>query len=77
MNYRNFQQEPLISFNPDDTIRELLGFSPETLYEKYNLSHNPVDVISFDNIFIETDKTQGMIVKIKKQAKSKGCRSWF
>ena len=29
--------------------------------ERNNLSSNPVDIISFDNIFIETDIAQGMI----------------
>ena len=31
------------------------GFNVRTLYEEYNLSTNPVDIISFNNIFIETD----------------------
>ena len=47
------KQELLVSFLPDDSIREILGFNAVTLYEKYNLSPNTVDIISFD-IFIET-----------------------
>ena len=56
-------EESAISFIPDDSIRDLLGFNKTSIYEKYNLSPNPVDIISFDNIFIETDIAQGMIFK--------------
>ena len=54
-------ERPIISFMFDDTIRDLLGFNARTLYEEYNLSPDPVDIISFKNIFIETDITKGMI----------------
>ena len=47
----------------DDSIRHLLGFNARTLYEKDNLSTNPVDIVSFNNIFIETDFAKGMIFK--------------
>ena len=47
-------QGPVITFVPDDSIRDLLGFNRTTIYEEYNLSPNPVDIISFNNIFIET-----------------------
>ena len=47
----------------DDNIGNLPGFNETTLWEEYNLSPNPVDVLSFDNIFIETDIAQGMIFK--------------
>ena len=47
------RQEPLKSFIPDDSIRNLLGFNTRTIYEKYKLSPNPNDILSFDNIFIE------------------------
>ena len=50
----------------DDSIKDLLGFHPITLYEKYNLSSNPVDFLSFDNIFVECDIAQGMIFKGRK-----------
>ena len=42
---------PIISFMFDDSKRDLLGFNARTLYEKYNLSPNPVDILSFDNFF--------------------------
>ena len=57
------QQGPIISFMFDDSIRDLLGFIAKTLYEQYTLSNNPVDIISFNNIFIETDIAKGMIFK--------------
>ena len=50
----------------DDSIRDLLGFNARTLYEEYNLSPNPVDIISFNNSFIETDIAKGMIFKGKR-----------
>ena len=50
----------------DDSIRDLLGFNARTLSEKYNSSPNPVDIISFNNIFIETDIAKGMIFKGKR-----------
>ena len=54
-------QGPIISFTFDDSIKDLLGFHAITLYEEYNLSTNPVDILSFDNIFLECDIAQGMI----------------
>ena len=59
-------QGPIISFMFDDSIRELLGVNARTLYEKSNLSSNPVDIISFDNVFIETDIARGMNFKGKR-----------
>ena len=56
-------QESAISFRASDSIGSLLGFNKRTIYEEYNLSDNPVDILSFDNIFIETDIAQGMIFK--------------
>ena len=50
----------------DDSIIDLLGFNARTLYEEYNLSSNSVDIISFNNIFIETDIAKGMIFKGKR-----------
>ena len=44
----------------------LLGFNKTTIYEEYNLSPNPVDILSFDIIFIETDIAKGMIFKGKR-----------
>ena len=56
-------QESAISFKTEDSIGSLLGFNKRTIYEEYNPSDNPVDILSFDNIFIETVIAQGMIFK--------------
>ena len=57
---------PQISFVFDDIIGILLGFNEILVWGKYNLSDNPVDILSFDNIFIETDIAKGMIFKGKR-----------
>ena len=59
-------QGPVITFAPNDSIGSLLGFGKTTIYEEYNISPNPVDIISFDNIFIECDIAKGMIFKGKR-----------
>ena len=59
-------QGPVITFVPDDCIRDLLGFNKTTIFEEYNLSPNPVDILSFDNIFLECDIAHGMIFKVRK-----------
>ena len=59
-------QGPIVSFMFDDIIRDLLGFNAGNLYEEYILSSNPVDTLSFDNIFIETDIAKGLIFKGKR-----------
>ena len=59
-------QPGIIAFIFGDSIGNLLGFDETLLYEEYNLSPNPVDILSFDNIFIETDIAQGMIFKGKR-----------
>ena len=59
-------QESAISFRADDSIGSLLGFNKRTIYEEYNLSDNPVDIISFDNIFIASDIARGMIFRGKR-----------
>ena len=56
-------QGPMISFMFEDSIRDLLGLNARTLYEEYNLSQNPVDILSFDNFFLECVIAQGMIYK--------------
>ena len=56
----------VIGFVYDDSIGKLLGFDETILYKEYNLSPYPLDIISFDNIFIETDIAQGMIFKGKR-----------
>ena len=59
-------QGPVISFIFDDSKKDLLGFHAITLYEEYNLSTNPVDILSIDNIFLECDIAQGLIFKCRK-----------
>ena len=56
-------EESATSFKPNGSIGSLLGFNRRSIYEEYNLSDNPVDILSFDNIVIETDIAQGMIFK--------------
>ena len=59
-------EESAISFKASDSLGSLLGFNKRTIYEEYNLSDNPVDIRSFDNIFIECDIARGMIFKGKR-----------
>ena len=61
------KHEPIISFLPDDFIRKFSGFNANTLYEEYNLSPNPVDILSFANKFFECDIPQGMIFRRKRR----------
>ena len=56
-------QGPAITFVPDDSMGDLLGFNKTTKYEEHNLLPNPVDILSFDNIFLECNIAQGMIFK--------------
>ena len=58
-------QGAIISFALDDTIRNVLGFREPILYQEYNLSHNPVDIFSFDNNFLECDIAHVMIFRGK------------
>ena len=57
---------PVITFVPDYSIRGLLGFNKTTIFEEYNVSPNPVDILSFDNIFLECNIAQGMIFRGKR-----------
>ena len=59
-------QGPIISFMFDDSIRNLLGFNARILYEENTLFSNPVDILNFNNIFIETDIARGLIFKGKR-----------
>ena len=59
-------QGPVITFIPDDSIGGLLRFNKTTIFEEYNLSPNLVDILSFDNIFIETDIAKVLIFKGKR-----------
>ena len=56
-----------IDFNPDNRIRDLLGVKPKILNKEYNLSDDPVDILSFDNIFLECDIAQGLFSQAKDQ----------
>ena len=60
------QTGPIISFVLNVGIGKLLGYEETILYHGYNSSPSPVDILSFDNIFIETDVAQGMIFKGKR-----------
>ena len=57
---------PILTFVPDDSIRGLLGFDNTTIFSEYNQSNNPVDILSFDNVFLQTDIAQGMIFRGKR-----------
>ena len=59
---------PVIAFVPDDSVRDLLGFKKTTIFEEYNLSPNPVDILSFDDFFLECKIAQSMIFKGKRSA---------
>ena len=41
-----------VDFTHGGTIRNILGFDARIVSQKYNLSDHPVDIISFDNIFV-------------------------
>ena len=58
-----------IAFTPDFGIRDLFGFIPKVLHEELNLSDYLVDILSFDNIFLECDIAQGMIFKSNRSGK--------
>ena len=58
-------QGTIISFIIVDIIRDLLGFNARTSNKEYNLSPNPVDILSFDNIFTECNIARGMNFKGK------------
>ena len=58
-------QGSLNSFLPNDSVRNILGLNATTLYEKYNLSQNSIDILSFDIFFLKCDIAQGMIFRGK------------
>ena len=60
------QTGPIFSFVMENSIRNLLGFEETILYNEYNLSPNLVDILSFDNIFRETDIAHGMVYRGKR-----------
>ena len=47
-------------------LKNLLGFCETVLYKEYNLSDNPVDILPFDNVFLECDIAKGMLFKGKR-----------
>ena len=59
-------QGPIIGYVLDDSFRNLLGFHETILYKEYNLSPNPVDILSIDKMFLECDNAHGMIFKEKR-----------
>ena len=59
-------QGPILSFMFDDNMKDLLGFNARTIFEEHKLSTNPVDILSFDNIFLECDIAQGNVFKGRK-----------
>ena len=59
----------IFTFLPDDSVRKFLGFNATIIYEEYNLSSNAVDILSFDNIFVEADIAEGMIFEGKKSGR--------
>ena len=59
-------QGPVSTFVSDYSFGDLLGFNKLTIYEEYKLSPNPVDILSFDNIFIECDIAQRLIFRGKR-----------
>ena len=59
-------QGPIISFMFDDSIGDLLGFNARTFNEEYTPTNNSVDILSFDNFFIECDIAKGMIFQGKR-----------
>ena len=63
----------LIVFIRNDSKRDLLGYKPVVLHEAYNLSDYPVDNLSFDNILLETDMSQGMSFRNKKKGIIHNC----
>ena len=56
-------QGTIIGFVFNDSIRKLLRLDETILYKDYNISHNPVDILSFDNILLGRDFAKGMIFK--------------
>ena len=55
-----------IDFTQIGTIREVLRFKSKRISKEINHSDDPVDIISFDIIFIETDIVSGMNIDGKR-----------
>ena len=55
-----------VDLTQDKTIREVLGFKSKIINKEINNSDYPVNIISFDNIFIEADIALGMLINGKR-----------
>ena len=53
-------------FVQNNSLRTLLGFNAEVMYENCNLSPHPVVTISLDNFFIETVNGKRILFKGKR-----------
>ena len=62
----NQLQGSIFGFVFNDSIRNLFVFNETILYKEYYQAHNPVDILSIDNFFLETNITQGKIFKGKR-----------
>ena len=60
---------PVITYVPDDSIRDLSGYNKITIYGKSKASQNTVDMLSFDNFFLECNVARGMSFKGKRSGK--------
>ena len=57
---------PKLTFQRDDSKRDLLRFNKTTIYEEFNLSPSPFGVLSFDKLLLERKIAQGMISRGKR-----------
>ena len=77
------QEEPGWQFNfmLVNQMPHVVGTYPVKKYDEYNLSPNPVDKLSVNITFFETDMAQEMILEANGQEISmffgNGCRSWL
>ena len=53
------RHESLYIFGHGECLQDPLGLNASTIGEEYNLKPIPVDILSFDNTFLETDLAQG------------------
>ena len=60
-----------IGFIIDPCIRDHLGFYSNVKYERNNSSDHPVDISSFEDIFLDCDIAHGMILKGKLSGKNR------
>ena len=54
-----------ISFVQEANLRDVSGFKPRVIHEEYKVSQNPVDILSFDNSFLETEIANGTLIEGK------------